>query len=106
MLSDGALPAPACLSEQRRALWDRIVEEYTIDSAAAPMLETYLYALDCVDEAREKIRVEGAVMKDRFGVNKPNPWTARERDSALVAQRAFRLLGFDQKPPSQGSLFT
>lgn len=105
MALDANLPAPACLSEARRALWVAIVEEYAIDSAAAPMLEAYLYALDCVDEARGKIRAEGAVMKDRFGVNKPNPWTARERDSALVAQRAFRLLGFDQKPSDQGTLF-
>lgn len=98
------LDAPACLSEKRRAEWSRIMEDYAIDVATAPMLETYLYMLDCVDEARAHIQQEGAVMKDRFDQNKPNPWCARERDCSLIAQRAYRLLGFDLKPDDQGKL--
>lgn len=98
------LEPPTCLSERRRTEWSRILEEYAIDVASAPMLETYLYNLDCVDEARGHIREDGAVLTDRFGQKKPNPWCARERDCSLVAQRAYRLLGFDLKPDDQGKL--
>jgi len=69
-----------------------------MDSAAIPILTSYLTALDRVEEARREIARIGPLIKDRFGVVKANPWVAIERDSTLIMHRAFRLLGFDQEP--------
>jgi len=89
---------PEHLSETSKERWRKIVAECVIDSAAIPILTSYLTALDRVEEARREIARIGPLIKDRFGVVKANPWVAIERDSTLIMHRAFRLLGFDQEP--------
>ncbi len=100
--------APAHLSDVSRNLWAQIIEENTIDAAAVPILLTYCEARDRREQARDQIRELGAVITDRFGVQKISPWVAIERDSTLIMHRAFRLLGFDQEArgdKAQGRLF-
>jgi P27 family predicted phage terminase small subunit len=100
------IPAPEHLSERTKTLWDRIVEENTIDSAAAEILRTLCDALDRREQARDAMKETGPLIKDRFGVLKVHPAAAIERDSTLIMHRAFRLLGFDQEPRGeQGKLF-
>jgi len=103
------LEAPAHLSETSRKLWDRIVEENAIDSAAATILLSFCESRDRREQAQDAMRAEGGpVIKDRFGVQKMSPWVAIERDSTLIMHRAFRLLGFDQEQRGgndQGNLF-
>jgi phage terminase small subunit len=107
MSPNGKLLAPEDLSPARRELWDRIVEEYSIDAAAAPMLHTYCASLDRVAKARAALLADGETIKDRFGVIKMSPWAAILRDAETAASRAFRSLGFDQEPRggAQGELF-
>lgn len=106
MSSNGKPEPPDGLSALARTLWDAICEESAIDAAAAKILETYCQAFDRRQDARAAITAEGAVIKDRFGVQKISPWVAIERDSTLIMHRAFRLLGFDQEPRgAQGELF-
>lgn len=90
---------PAHLSESSRELWKEILESSNIDAAATPILTSLCEAVDRREVARAKIAANGAVIKDRFGVEKMSPWVAVERDSTLIMHRAFRLLGFDQEPP-------
>jgi phage terminase small subunit len=92
------LVIPTGLSEKAQAQWLEINRDSVIDAAAAPILILYLRALDEVDEAQLHIAEEGTVMKDRFGIQKINPWVTRARDSAHTAGKMFRLLGFDQEP--------
>lgn len=98
--------APAHLSEESRKLWADIMEENTLDAAAVPILLTFCEARDRREEARAAIKDRGAVIKDRFEVEKISPWVAIERDSTLIMHRAFRLLGFDQeaRDGNQGKL--
>lgn len=92
------LAAPDHLSEEARALWDRIAEENAIDAAAETVLRTLCDAFDRRNEARSAMQSGGGpVIKDRFGVDKMSPWQAVERDATLIMHRAFRLLGFDQE---------
>jgi phage terminase small subunit len=89
---------PKHLSAASKRLWREIQESCAIDAAAGPVLVTMLEALDRRQMAGKEIKLTGAVLKDRFGMLKPNPWVAVERDATLIMQRSFRLLGFDQEP--------
>lgn len=110
MLSAEKLAPPDHLSDESRRQWAKIIDDgiATIDAAAYPMFVLLFEARDGREEARLKIiETGGAVIKDRFGQLKMNAWAARERDCAIVMDRAFKSLGFTQAPPdgSQGSLF-
>lgn len=106
-MSGEKIPAPEHLTERSKQQWALIVEENTIDTVAAEILQTFFDALERREEARRSIKENGVLIKDRFGVFKVNPATAIERDSTLIMHRAFRLLGFDQEPrgAEQGRLF-
>lgn len=93
-------PAPAHLSATAKAKWDELQE--ICGGAARPILVSMLEAMDRREQARLQIVEHGAVIKDKFGIPKVSPWMAIERDSTLVMQRAFRLLGFDQEPRDGG----
>jgi P27 family predicted phage terminase small subunit len=96
------LAPPEHLSDEAKALWERITEEAAIDSAAAVVLRTLCDAYDRRNEARAKIKELGAVFVDRFNNQKMSPWVAIERDTTQMIHRAFRLLGFDQEARGEG----
>jgi P27 family predicted phage terminase small subunit len=99
---------PAGLSDESKQLWERICEESAIDAAAASILRTLCEANDRRNEARAAISRDGAVLKDRFGQYKRNPWSDIEISATQIMHRAFRLLGFDQEArgsDGQGELF-
>ena len=86
---------PEHLSPEARKIFQRIVHEYEIDSAAEVILITCCEARDRREEARAAIAKDGAVFVDRFGQLKPSPWAGIERDAAGILARCWRLLGFD-----------
>lgn len=100
---------PAHLSDESRRQWREIIDRgvAVIDAAAYPMFVVLFEARDGREEARIKMaETGGPVIKDRFGQLKMNAWAARERDCAIVMDRAFKSLGFTQAPPdTQGKLF-
>ena len=96
--ANAKLEPPAHLSDEARRIWERIVEENAIDGAAEPQLRILVESWERREQARAAMREKGPVIIDRFGVEKVSPWAAIERDSTLIIQRAFRLLGFDQEP--------
>ena len=104
---DGKLEPPEHLTDESKWQWRRIVEENAIDVAAYPILIMLYEARDRREHARLMVeQTGGAVMKDRFGQMKANPWAAVERDNALIMIRAYKSLGFDQALPGQGNLFS
>jgi P27 family predicted phage terminase small subunit len=99
---------PAGLSDESKQLWTGICEESGIDTAAATILRTLCEANDRRNEARAALAQAGAVLKDRFGQLKRNPWADVEVAQTQIMHRAFRLLGFDQEArggDGQGELF-
>lgn len=93
---------PAYLSEDSKLHWGKVVEQATIDAAAYPILVMFFEARDARRVALDEIAVNGRVGKDRFGMLKPSPWCAIERDQALIMIRAYKSLGFDQALPQPG----
>ncbi len=89
---------PAHLSLESRRLWKRLFEDFEIDSAGEMLLVATLEAKDRRDQARVEIEKTGAVVKDRWGQLKPNPWAGIERDAAATMMKGWRLLGFDLAP--------
>ena len=90
--------APTHLTADSQKLWQTILRDYQIDSAAELLLVAVLEARDRREEARAAIAKDGAVQTDRFGQKKPHPSVGIERDSATTLMRGWRLLGFDQEP--------
>ena len=86
---------PEHLSKEAKKLWRSTCENYAIDDQAAMVLQAGLEALDRRTQARIEIAAGGAVVKDRWGQDKPSPWIAIERDAAATLYKAFRLLGMD-----------
>jgi P27 family predicted phage terminase small subunit len=95
---------PGHLSPASKKLWRAILDDYEIDPAAELILEATLTAKDRHEQARAAIAKDGAVVKDRFGQLKVNPWVAVERDAAGIMMRGFVRLGFDQE--TRGELGT
>ena len=86
---------PARLSASSKKLYRQILEAYSIDAPANMILMVTLQARDRMLEARAAIEKDGCVLTDRYGVQKPSPWCAIERDSTSAMMRGFRLLGMD-----------
>jgi P27 family predicted phage terminase small subunit len=86
---------PKTLSVAAKKLWRAIAQELELDAGGFLMLNLLVEAWDRREQARQNINKTGAVLKDRFGQEKPSPWTAIERDATLSIQRSFRALGLD-----------
>ena len=85
--------APAHLTPASRKLWARLLEEFSMDDAAARMLLTSaLEARDRAEAARLSIAADGLTVRDRFGQTKPHPLLAAERDAHGMMVRALRAL--------------
>lgn len=96
---------PVYLTDESKRLWRDIVDQADIDAAAYPILVVLCEAADRRHQARLKIEEMGAVIIDRFGQPKRNPWVDIEDRNAQTMTRAYTALGFNQAPQdSQGKL--
>lgn len=93
---------PGDLSESSRAQFDKMLTEGDYDAASYQLGITLWRAVDQRDEARKKILELGAVIKDRFGQPKRNPWCDVEVAANRAISDAYRRLGFDQEPKDGG----
>ena len=86
---------PPHLSADGKRLWIRLSDDYVLDdSGAQTLLRALCEALDRCEQARRRIRKDGAYLRDRFGQMRPHPAVAVERDSRnqiLAAIKALRL---------------
>jgi P27 family predicted phage terminase small subunit len=94
---------PERLSKEARSLWQRLVDEYSIEDAGGLcLLERGLEAFDRMRQAQNLIKKHGAVQKDRFGQLRPNPATVIERDSRAAMLAALKALNLDLEPLRDG----
>ena len=90
---------PTHLSSAGKKLFVRIASEIELDEPALLLLTTLCEQYDRMNQARELLKKEGIVVKDRFGQDKQHPAVGIEVNAAAGMMRAWRLLGFDQEPP-------
>jgi phage terminase small subunit len=87
------------LSFSAKKRWKEIFLEYSIEDAAGlQILNEYCRASMRADEARETIRLEGAVVTDRFGQKKGHPAIATERGAVAAMLACLKALNLDIEP--------
>jgi P27 family predicted phage terminase small subunit len=91
--------APAHLSLATRKWWRQVVEEYQLETHHLKVLQAACEAWDRLQEARERVGVDGAIISDRFGQLRPHPAIAIERDSRIAFARLVRELCLDDDGP-------
>jgi len=99
----------ATLSPAARKIWDEGIASGAFpDRPSQAMLVRFCRLQDQIRDADAKILVTGgAVIRNRFGEPKPNPWVKIRLELIRESCRVFRLLGWDQEPRGgqQGDLF-
>jgi phage terminase small subunit len=84
---------PEHLSASTAEFWRVVVETYRIDEAPAlRLLELCCEALDMGTRARLVLAEEGLTIVDRYGVTKPHPCAAIERNATITVARLLREL--------------
>jgi phage terminase small subunit len=91
--------APKHLSPATRRWWQNVVASYELEEHHLRLLTVAGEAWDRKENAREAIVREGLVFLDRFGVPKPRPEVAIQRDSEVTFCRVLRELKLDVGPP-------
>lgn len=91
--------APKHLSKEGQALWNKLLNEYSIeDEAGLLILQTAMEAFDRMREAQAIIKTEGLTVEDRFFQKKAHPLTVTERDSRSAMMQALKSLNLDLEP--------
>jgi len=94
--------APKRLSEKAKEWWAALVAQYEWETADQVMtLELLLDSFDEYITEREKLDVEGSVVKDRFGQVKANPRVTTCLNAKLTMLKCLRQLGLDIQPPGK-----
>ena len=96
---------PADLTTAAKKLWGRIYDSAEMDEPAMVLLDSLCRSWDRAQAAHVLIERDGLVLVERTAhgdaKSRANPACAIERDSAASLMRAWRLLGFDQQPPTE-----
>src|SRR5262249_4232761 len=85
--------APSHLKGPGRKLWTTINTDYELEGADLSVLDVACVHFDRAAAARETIDAEGAIVKDRFGQQKPHPACEIEQASSRLYLAALRQLG-------------
>src|SRR5712692_9059278 len=85
---------PEHLRPSTRRWFEEIVRSWELEPHHLRLLVLACEAVDRCDEARERIRKDGAYVKGRYGL-RAHPAIAVERDSRLAAARLLRELDLD-----------
>jgi P27 family predicted phage terminase small subunit len=90
---------PDHLSREARKLWRELAEEWGIDDrAGTAILDKIGEAYDRANGARQAIDRDGLTITDRFGVEKPHPLLACERDARAQFLAGLKMLNLDLEP--------
>src|SRR6266481_5438642 len=87
--------APKHLRKESAAFFVNVMTDYALDDHHVILLTKACESLDRIEEAREIIKKESLMYKDRFGSPRANPAVAIERDNKTAVARLFRELGLD-----------
>jgi len=89
---------PSHLSSKTKKFWTWAVTTYELDPHHLMILGRLCEASDRCDEAREVLKRDGIVVKDRFGRSLPHPAVQIERDARVAVMRCVRELDLDATP--------
>jgi len=91
--------APAHLGDAGRLLWQEIQAQYQIaDAGGRALLQQAAEAADRVNECREIVAAQGAVVRVKGGAPRAHPLLSVERDARAAMLRAVRFLNLDTEP--------
>jgi P27 family predicted phage terminase small subunit len=92
-----ALKPPAHLSRPSKAVWRRLVDDYSLDQepAALLVLGHALSSHDRAEQARREVERDGLTVRTASGSIKAHPAVAVERDARLGCARMLRELSLD-----------
>jgi P27 family predicted phage terminase small subunit len=96
--------APKHLQAPGRNLWQKVLAEFDIsDGHDLTRLEQACGALDRVEQARRRIRKDGAYLKDRFGQLREHPAHRVEQCNRSLLARLLRELRLDIPQPEDST---
>ena len=94
---------PEHLSQEARAFFKSISEDYLItDAAGLKILTVACEAYDRAQAARAKIDEDGLTVTDKFNQIKPHPLLSNERDSRAAFLAGLKALNLDIEPLQNG----
>jgi len=91
--------SPAYLRPETRQWWCKVVDNYELEPHHVRLLTLAASAWDRAEEARERIKKDGAYQADRFGQLRAHPAVAVERDCMVAFARLLRELALDAEQP-------
>lgn len=92
---------PKHLSGESSVFFTSVVESYELESHHLKLLVAACECLDRASEAREALRRDGMVHKDRHGNLRPHPCCQVERDNKALFSRLIRELALDVEAPAE-----
>jgi P27 family predicted phage terminase small subunit len=94
--ADDAGQAPAHLSPETKAWWERVLQEYQLEPHHLRLLQLAAESWDRGQVARRELEEHGGVtFRDQAGNIRSHPATAIQRDSAVLFARVMRELDLD-----------
>jgi P27 family predicted phage terminase small subunit len=91
---------PKNLSNESKAIWTRLNEEYNVDESWWSVLKSALEAYDRVLQCQKIIAEDGMVIKNAKTKNvKPHPLLSAEDKARTAFIRAWKSLNLDIEPP-------
>ncbi len=96
-----SIRAPAHLRAPTRRWFEKIASDYVLESHHLKLLQAAAEAWDESQAARERIRVEGMTVTDRFAQVKPHPCVQVQHVAAVRFAKLVRELNLDQTQPDE-----
>jgi P27 family predicted phage terminase small subunit len=93
--------SPAYLRPETRQWWNQVVDGFELEPHHVRLLTLAASAWDRAEEARERVKKDGAYLKDRFGQLRAHPAVAVERDCMVAFARLLRELALDAGEPDR-----
>lgn len=91
--------APEYLSKESKDFFNKIVEEYEFQEHHIKTLIMACECLDRIEEARLRIKKDGAYFEDKFHKPKPHPALKTEEQNKVIFARLIRELNLDVESP-------
>jgi P27 family predicted phage terminase small subunit len=99
-MKNSAPKAPAHLSSDTRAWWERVHQDFALEEHHTKLLTLACEAYDRCQEAREILATDGIIVGGREAAVRPHPAIAIERDSRLAFARLVAQLSLDAELPA------
>ncbi len=93
------LKAPAYLKPKTRQWWEKVNQDYELESHHLKLLTMAAESWDICQQARQIIDREGLTFMDRFGQPKERPEVSIAANARITFARLIRELALDIEPP-------